>query len=294
MDENETIELDSGAVSGKRQGEVISYLGIPYASPPTGKLRWTPPQPVSPWSKTKACNKFGPACPQIKSKFYDVGPTSEDCLYLNVWVPERRSGSEFPVLVWLHGGGFTTGAGSQDLYNGSNLALKGFVVVTLNYRLGPLGFLALPALSDESPEGSSGNYGLLDQIAALQWVQRNIEAFGGDKDRVTLFGESAGAVSTCFFLLSPAAEGLFQYAIIESAPLWISKILPAASLPLEKAKETGLRLVSKLGISEDGNVLASLRARTTEEIVGATKPGEGMAALTNELQFGPVIDGRLL
>ncbi|MBN2168452.1 MAG: carboxylesterase family protein [Actinobacteria bacterium] len=294
MAEHETIELDSGPVSGTRRGEVTSYLGIPYASPPVGGLRWKPPQPVAPWTKTRPCNKYGPACPQVKSRFYDVGRTSEECLHLNVWVPERQDKTALPVLVWLHGGGFTTGAGSLELYKGTNLASRGFIVVTLNYRVGPLGFLSLPELSDESTEGSSGNYGLMDQIAALQWVQSNIEAFGGDRECVTLFGESAGAVSICFYLLGPAAENLFQHAIVESAPLWISKILPAASVPLKDGEETGLKLASKLDAGGNGNILSKLRAKTAEEIVAVTQPGEGFEALTNELQFGPVIDGRLL
>ncbi|MBU1671525.1 MAG: carboxylesterase family protein [Actinobacteria bacterium] len=294
MTATDVIELDLGSISGDNHGEVTSYLGIPYASPPLGESRWKPPQPVVPWVGVRECTGYGPACPQPKSKFYDVGNTSEDCLFLNIWVPANGREAKVPVLVWVHGGAFTTGAGSLGLYEGMNLAAQGVLVVTINYRLGPLGFLALPGLSDESPFSVSGNYGLLDQIAALEWIQSNVSQFGGDKDNVTLFGESAGAVSACHLLSSPLTTGLFHRAIVESGPIWVEKGLPAASRPLETAEKTGLKLVEELGLVDKSNSVSSLRAVTAEKLVETASPGEGLAVLKNELQFGPVIDGWLL
>ncbi|MDY6795129.1 MAG: carboxylesterase/lipase family protein [Actinomycetota bacterium] len=294
MNASGIVELDSGPVSGKREGEVTSYLGIPYTSPPLGELRWKPPHPVLPWAAVRECYGYGHACPQPKSKFYDVGGTDEDCLYLNVWAPVRADETRLPVLVWIHGGAFATGAGSLPLYEGTNLAARGVVVVTINYRLGPLGFLAHPMLRDESPHGVSGNYGLLDQIAALEWVQNNISAFGGDRERVTLCGESAGAVSICFLMLSPLTSGLFHRAIVESGPLWVEKGLPAASRPLQTAEENGQELAEMLGLGDGGNPIKDLRAMTPEKLVETANPGEGLAVLKSGLQFGPVIDGWLL
>ena len=290
----EITELDSGPISGVNHGECASYLGIPYASPPLGELRWKPPQPAVPWVGVRECKGYGPACPQPKSKFYDVGRTSEDCLYLNIWAPRNGKEAKMPVLVWIHGGAFTTGAGSLGLYKGMNLAVQGVVVVTINYRLGPLGFMAHPALSDESSHGVSGNYGLLDQIAALEWIQNNISEFGGDKNCITLFGESAGAVSACLLLSSPLTSGLFHRAIVESAPIWVEKGLPAASRPLKTAEETGQKLAEIFGLGDKNNSLESLRAVTAEKLVETASPGEGLAVLKSELQFGPVIDGWLL
>ncbi|MFH1834317.1 MAG: carboxylesterase family protein, partial [bacterium] len=174
-------QLDSGPITGAREQvrgqEVWSFTGIPYAAPPVGDLRWKPPRPVSPWTEPRACTSFGPACPQppqTEMFYLDVGATDEDCLYLNVWSPARSADERLPVMVWIHGGSFETGSGSMAVYGGENLAAMGVVVVTINYRLGPLGFLAHPALSAESGARVSGNYGLLDQIAALQWVQNNV------------------------------------------------------------------------------------------------------------------------
>lgn len=214
--------LDSGPINGVQEGGVWVYKGIPYAAPPVGELRWKEPQPAEPWKEVRPCTEFGPACPQPSSDdqggFMAVGETSEDCLYLNVWSPAETPGERLPVMVWIHGGAFRTGAGSQAVYDGVNLAEKDVVVVTINYRLGPLGFFAHPLLTEESPNGSSGNYGLLDQVAALEWVERNIASFGGDPDNVTVFGESAGAMSICDLMASPLAEGLFDRAIVQSGP----------------------------------------------------------------------------
>ncbi len=210
----EQVQLESGPVAGAREEvhgtKIWSFKGIPYAAPPVGDLRWKPPQPVASWTEPRACTSFGPSCPQpaqIETFYLDVGATDEDCLYLNVWSPADSAHERLPVMVWVHGGSFETGSGSMEVYGGQNLATMGMVVVTINYRLGPLGFLAHPALSAESTEGVSGNYGLLDQIAALQWVQKNIAGFGGDPTNVTVFGESAGAISILDLLVSPAGRG---------------------------------------------------------------------------------------
>lgn len=173
------VKLDSGQISGLQQDGTWTYLGIPYAKPPTGNLRWKPPEAPVPWSGMRECVKYGPSCPQAPSDV-QVGKTSEDCLYLNVWTPAKTSSEKLPVMVWIHGGAFAEGSGSEPQYNGHNLSKQGVVVVTINYRLGPFGFLAYPALSKESPHGVSGNYGLMDQVQALKWVKRNITTFGGN------------------------------------------------------------------------------------------------------------------
>lgn len=216
-----TTRIQSGQVSGTILGGqkgVHVFKGIPFAAPPVADLRWKPPQPVKAWEGVRACTEFGPACPQPKVPIIstDITQLSEDCLHLNVWTPAKRSGTGRPVMVWIHGGGFGIGATCQTWFNGESLARQGVVIVTINYRLGPFGFLAHPLLSQESEQRVSGNYGLLDQIAALQWVKRNIAAFGGDPNCVTIFGESAGAASVCHLLVAPLAKGLFHRAIAES------------------------------------------------------------------------------
>jgi para-nitrobenzyl esterase len=206
----EQVLLDSGPVTGGQEKvagqDIWTFKGIPYAAPPVGALRWQPPQPVTPWEDAVACTEFGPACPQpamFEGFSLSAGVTAEDCLNLNVWSPAESAGQKLPVMVWIHGGSFETGSGAMQIYDGGNLAAEGVVVVTINYRLGPLGFLSHPALSADADSGVSGNYGLLDQIAALQWVQRNIAGFGGDPSNVTVFGESAGGISILDLIVSP-------------------------------------------------------------------------------------------
>ena len=205
------VRIDSGALRGITDQGVASFRNIPYAAPPVGKLRWRPPQAPRAWNKVRDASAFGPICPQnYNPSDNGVGPlpASEDCLTLNVWTP-AEVGAARPVMVWIHGGGFVNGSASAPLYDGDALARQGVVVVTLNYRLGWLGFFAHPALSATQPGEPLGNYGLMDQIAALKWVQRNIAAFGGDPGNVTLFGESAGGMSVNKLMISPAARGLF-------------------------------------------------------------------------------------
>ena len=285
--EAQKITLDSGVISGTVSDGVPAYLGIPFAAPPVGGLRWREPQPVKQWDGVLDCVKYAPACPQPKSLFYDVGSTNEDCLYLNVWSAAKRPDAKLPVMVWIHGGSYTTGAGSQLMYDGKNLARQDVVVVTINYRLGPLGFLSHPLLSNESTHGVSGNYGLLDQIAALKWVKRNIQSFGGDPNRVTVFGESAGAASICSLMISPLAEGLFQQAISESGSF--GDAYPVArENTVAKAEKTGLDLAAALGCDKAENVLAAMRQKTADDIVNAAYKNYDANGGT---KFRPVEDG---
>ena len=219
-----TVDVGGGTVSGTISDldpAVAVYRGIPYAAPPTRQLRWRPPQAVETWEGTRAADSYAPGCPQIfraAESFFGPGADTidEDCLYLNVWTAAEDATAGLPVMVWIHGGGLTRGTGALPGYRGDRLAGRGVVVVTINYRLGPFGYLAHPLLSAESEHGSSGNYGVLDQIAALQWVQDNIAAFGGDPGRVTIFGESAGAWSVNTLQASPLARGLFHRVIGQS------------------------------------------------------------------------------
>ena len=226
-DETVATELVVQTASGPLQGAnsliapgVRAFKGIPFAAPPIGDLRWQTPQPVAAWDEVRDATEFGSRCyqPTIEQGFYamEPQPTSEDCLYLNVWTNATASDAQLPVMVWIHGGAFIMGSGSETIYHGDRLAQHGVVVVTVNYRLGLMGFYAHPALSAESETGVSGNQGLYDQVAALQWVQNNIAAFGGDPDNVTIFGESAGSISVCYLVATPLAKGLFQKAIGQS------------------------------------------------------------------------------
>lgn len=216
-----TVMTDGGRVVGtlSGDGQVRSFLGIPYAAPPVGPLRWKPPQPAAKWSGVRSATSFGPRCMQTKlfpdMVFRDPGP-SEDCLTLNVWVPAGKNAAPLPVMVWIHGGGFVTGGSSEPRQDGEHLARKGVIVVSMNYRLGIFGFFALPSLRAESAKHAAGNYGLMDQASALEWVHRNIAAFGGDPNKVTIFGESAGSISVNALMASPLLRGSFVGAIGES------------------------------------------------------------------------------
>jgi para-nitrobenzyl esterase len=274
------VRTESGLVSGAGKG-IVSFKGIPFAAPPAGELRWRPPQPAEAWQGVRQATEFGPACPQ-NTTMMKVGPQGEDCLTLNIWTPAKTARDRLPVMVSIHGGGFFTGTGSLPIYDGEALARQGVVVVTLNYRVGVFGFLAHPELTKESPHHVSGNYGLLDQIAALQWVRRNIAAFGGDPKRVTIFGESAGGSSVCLLMVSPLARGLFQRAIAQSSA-WI--YTPTSHLRERwygrtPAEEIG----AKLG------PIAALRAKPADEVLKLA-PAVPDLVMDDGREFRPVVDG---
>jgi para-nitrobenzyl esterase len=274
----------SGAVEGTASGGVLIFKGIPYAAPPIGALRWRPPQPVAGWPQTRDATQFGAACPQPErpDRPLKLGPTSEDCLYLNIWTPALAG--RHPVMVWLHGGAFRIGSGSVPIYDGTQFAKSGVVLVTLNYRLGRFGFFAHPALAAANPADARGNYGLMDQAAALEWVKANIAAFGGDPGNVTLFGESAGGASVLHLLTSPKAAALFQKAIVESGGgHQIDRALDTTRLRSSLTEE-GIAWARGLGVAPDADASA-LRAFTTAQVLGDGQLAAGLAAV------GPVIDG---
>jgi para-nitrobenzyl esterase len=276
----ENVHVESGVVSGVVgvNSDVMVYKGIPYAAPPVGDLRWRAPKPPAKWEGVRKADQFGATCmqtPYPEGSPYRTAPepVSEDCLYLNVWSSAKTIRENRPVMVWIHGGAFTRGSGSTSVYDGEMLAQKGVVVVTINYRLGVFGFFAHPELTKESDRNSSGNYGILDQIAALEWVQRNITAFGGDPKRVTIFGESAGSWAVNALVASPLAKGLFQRAIGESGANF-------APLPkLADAEQAGLRVAKSVGADS----IAALRAKSAAEMM----KGSGELARPN-------VDGWLL
>lgn len=266
-------------------GKVVAFKGIPYAKPPTGALRWRPPAPAPGWQGVRDARSFGHAClqpPQSPTGLYSGGmvATSEDCLTLNVWAP--AGARKLPVMVWIHGGALSGGSSSEPLYDGAKLARQGIVLVSINYRLGLLGYLAHPALSAESPRHLSGNYGLLDQIEALRWVRANIAAFGGDPGRVTIAGESAGGLSAIALLASPAARGLFARAIVQSGYMPSYRALHAETRGLPSAEAAGTALAKAAGASD----AAALRAADPAVLF--------KAGLATGWQPEPVIDGTLL
>jgi para-nitrobenzyl esterase len=240
------------------------YKGIPFAAPPVGELRWREPQPVKAWSGIRVTDRFAPACMQSGVSMPGESPPaiSEDCLYLNVWTPARTASAHLPVIVWIYGGGFTNGSAAMPLYWGDRLARQGVIVVSITYRVGPFGFLAYPELTRESPHNTSGNYGLLDQIAALQWVHRNITAFGGDPACVTIAGQSAGATSVSILMASPLARGLFHRAIGQSGGMFEPLQLAPGYL-LANAEHAGEAYATSLGVGS----LAALRALPANRIL---------------------------
>lgn len=272
--------LDTGRIEGVSTGGVRAFLGAPYAQAPVGGLRWRPPRPVKPWTGVRSATAFAPACPQrgVSMPGEPLPQTSEDCLYLNVWTPAKPSAKPRPVIVWIHGGGWTNGATSLPLYAGDALARRGVVVVSVAYRLGALGFLAHPALSQEDG-GASGDYGLMDQVAALAWVRRNIAAFGGDPGNVTIAGQSAGAMSVSLLVASPMAKGLFHRAIAQSGGVFEPLEL-APGYRLATAERDGAAFAEKLGAT----TAAQLRALPVEALTApnATRLGH------------PVIGARVL
>lgn len=285
-DISDPLTVDGGRISGVDTDVpgVRAYRGIPFAAPPVGERRWQPPQPVVPWPDVRECAEFGPACPQPEVSLLRVpGRQDEDCLSLNVWTAARAGDEWRPVMVWIHGGGSTIGAASQSFYDGQRLAAGGVVLVSINYRLGPFGFLAHRELSSESPQGVSGNYGTLDQVAALQWVQRNIRQFGGDPGNVTIFGESAGAVSCGVLLVSPLAKGLFHRAILQSGvPVGVRSRLREGP---DAGEAVGTQVFEALGVT----TLAEARQKSPAELLGAVKAQVGL--LDRGVKYGPIIDG---
>jgi para-nitrobenzyl esterase len=284
------VHTQAGLVQGKIDGDLTVYKGIPFAAPPVGDLRWRAPQPPTAWKGVHDTDKFAPACMQVPIVMPALGldalPVSEDCLYLNVWTPAKSPRDHLAVMVWIYGGGFTIGGTSLRQYDGENLAKKGVVFVSIAYRLGPFGFLATPDLSAEN-HGHSGNYGLLDQIAGLEWVKRNIAAFGGDPNRVTIFGESAGGIAVSMLATSPLAKGLFQGAISESggsfAPARFSNEAGENVPPLAVAEHNGVAFLAKIGAKS----IADARKMTAESITKAQSPGLGSG-------FWPNFDGWVL
>jgi len=281
-------DVTGGRVAGVPSGGIVSFKGIPFAAPPVRSLRWKAPQAVEPWSGVKQANAYGASCMQdanFARIFNTPAGISEDCLYLNVWTPAKAPADKLPVMVWIYGGGFVGGMTSVPDYDGTHLAEKGVVLVSVAYRLGVFGFLADPALSREAK--TSGNYGLEDMIAGLQWVKANIAKFGGDPSRVTIFGESAGGIAVSMLTASPAAKGLFQGAISESGgnfgPARVGNEGGVNMVTLKSAEASGHAFLAKLGASD----LKAARALDAEKIQSALGPG---------LQggFWPVFDGNIL
>jgi len=272
----ETVHTDSGTVVGTLKSGVNTFLGLPFAAPPVGSLRWRPPQPAPFRNAHWNADQFGTSCMQNQpgarlpwtEEFMTQGPIGEDCLYLNVWTTAKNSGAKQPVMFWIYGGAFAEGSSSVAVYDGAELARKGVVVVTANYRVGPLGFLAHPELTRESEHSASGNYGLLDQIAALRWVQKNIAGFGGDPSQVTIFGQSAGAISVADLMRSPLAKGLFARAIAQSGPGLFAGTSFGAADPLQEREAAGVKFAQALGAQS----LADLRALPAAKFSGANVP----------------------
>ena len=286
------IRLRAGFLQGVAAPDtgVTSYKGVPYARPPVGDLRWRPPVPAPAWTGVREATAFGNACPQPPSSpaglyYGGLAPMSENCLTLNVWAPAKagKTGKgKLPVMVWIHGGALSGGGNSEPLYDGAKLAKHGIVVVSINYRLGLLGYLAHPALSAESPQGLSGNYGLLDQIEALRWVRDNIAAFGGDPAKVTIAGESAGGLSAIALMASPQARGLFAQAIVQSGYMPSYRALHDETRGLPSAESAGAALGAKAGVS----TAAELRAADPVRLF--------QAGLATGWAPEPVIDGVVL
>jgi para-nitrobenzyl esterase len=276
------VKLDTGPISGKFQlnTQVRAFVGVPFAAPPVGPLRWKPPQPVAGWEAPRAATSYGAQCMQPgrskTSVYYEYAgdqPSSEDCLFLNVWAPAETRDSKLPVMVWIYGGGFQQGSAANPVFDGSRLAARGVVVVSINYRVGIFGFMAHPELSAESPQHASGNYGLLDLVAGLQWVKRNAAAFGGDPSNVTIFGQSAGAAAVTYLYASPLSRGLFAQGIAESFG-FANKTMPS----LATAEASGKALSEKVAAAN----LAALREVPAEKL------------LETRVGMSPIVDGYFL
>jgi para-nitrobenzyl esterase len=277
------VMVTGGAVEGIVEGNVIHYWGIPFAAPPVGDLRWRPPQPVTPWTDTLVADKFGHDCMQnpMPGGFWPhrEPPPSEDCLYLNIWAPAAETSmAKLPVMVWIYGGGFQIGSSATSLFDGTHFAERGVMLVSFNYRVNKFGFFAHPALTKENPDAPLGNYAVLDQIAALKWVRQNIAKFGGDSENVTIFGESAGAMSVQYLMASPLAKGLFDKAISESG---------FGRFHLQsfaEAEGKGEAAAQSWGVA--GDDVAALRAVPAATVLGDTTMSRN--------GFWPMIDGKII
>jgi para-nitrobenzyl esterase len=277
------VKVETGVVKGAVDNGLAAFKGIPFAAPPVGALRWKAPQPAPHWKGVREAVEFGPRCMQgpiyNDMIFRDKGP-SEDCLYLNVWTPAASAKTRLPVMVWIYGGGYAAGAASEPRQDGENLAHKGVVVVSMNYRLNVFGFFSHAELAQESGHDSSGNYGLLDQVAVLQWVHKNIAGFGGDPATVTIFGESAGSFSVSALMASPLAQGLFHRAIGESGAFFGSVL---DLKPLSQSEAADAKFAESIG----AHSLADLRAKPAAELLDA-------AVKQKDLWFAPNVDGYFL
>jgi para-nitrobenzyl esterase len=299
------VTIDSGKIAGVVSDDVASFKGIPFAAPPLAGLRWRPPQPVARWSDVRPAEAYGQDCIQVPvpGDAAPLGSTlSEDCLYLNVWRPAEKNAGKLPVMVWIHGGGYVNGGSSAAIFDGSAFARQGIVLVSINYRLGRFGFFAHPALT-ASPDRPLANYGYMDQIAALQWVNRNIGAFGGDPGQVTIFGESAGGGSVLDLVASHAGKGLFHRAIALSGGgrQFLGGLKLDEETPLgPSAEEIGVSFARGVGIRDAGaDGLAALRALPAEKILGklnmiALLADEILPFMALRYVKGPVIDGTLV
>jgi len=300
------VRVESGELQGALEDGVVSFKGIPFAAPPVGELRWRPPQPVSPWTGVRPATEFGADCMQARfgpppaAGAPTLRPPSEDCLYLNVWRPATPTSARLPVMVWIYGGGFVGGSSASPVSSGVPFAKRDVVLVSFNYRVGRFGFFAFPALSQARPDEAKGNYAYMDQIAALQWVKRNIAAFGGDPGNVTIFGESAGGVSVHSLLVSPMARGLFRKAIVQSGgsrdgvltarPLRGDNVDP--NYPLS-AETIGVAFAKAMGIeTTDAAALARLRALSADEVLRGGQPSAGAGG--PQVETTPILDGRVV
>jgi len=283
---DQVIAIDSGDLRGITADDVVSFKGIPFAASTDGENRWRPPRPPAAWDGVRVAGSYAPFCPQFNSEilWFELGPMSEDCLALNVWTPNLEPDEKLPVMVWIHGGGYVQGSGNIPRLNSPALAREGVVLVTINYRLTLFGFFAHPAMTAQQAGEPLGNYGLMDIVAALEWVQRNIAQFGGDPDNVTIFGESAGGALVNYLMIMPPAAGLFHRAISQSASVGLApdaKIRDRSGFQVPGEK-LGKSIVKRAGFKDSEDPIADLRALSMEELVGLLTPRD---------RFTPVIEG---
>jgi len=281
----EPVKIEGGLIQGTVEDGLSVYRGIPYAAPPIGDLRWRAPRPAPKWEGVRAAIEFGRACIQSNPAIANLPEPSEDCLYLNIWTPARSAEDRLPVMFWIHGGGFVAGATAEQLYHSEHLAKKGVVVVSIGYRLGALGFLAHPAFSAENDRHVSGNYGLLDMIEALKWVQRNISAFGGDPNRVTIFGESAGGIAVSMLCASPLAKGLFHGAISQSG---------GSFGPIRSGGGPGENVQSLADAEQAGKEWAEKAGASTADELRGLPPDKLLTPMPGEGVAWPIMDGWII